>query len=96
MNDKNEASQRESGSHRATFWMLFTMIACLWLGAPGSLHAESRVTIADDQVCTGAYSSGVTTDVDGAIAKITSVIQRNTKSWLCFHYGAPCTTKRAM
>jgi len=84
MNNKNEASQRESGSHRATFWLLFAMTACLWLGPPSSLNAESKVI--DDQACTGAYSSGVTTDVDGAIAKITSVIQRNTKSWLCFHY----------
>jgi len=84
--EEHESLRSKIATRSGELWLLFAMIACLWLSAPGSLQAESRV--ADDQVCTAAYSSGVTTDVDGGIAKITSVIQRNTKSWLCFHYRA--------
>lgn len=77
-------TSRNGAKHNFSMIMLlFAMSAGLWLGASCSLQAESRVI--DDQVCTAAYSAGVTNDVDGAIAKITAVIQRNTKSWLCFH-----------
>jgi tetratricopeptide (TPR) repeat protein len=70
------------------FRLLFAVAACGWLVVPGSLHAINPPTPADDQVCWDAYSSGLKADANGAIAKITSVIQRNTRSWLCFHLRA--------
>ncbi len=84
MSEERESLRCETAIRPGRCWLMVAAVAGLWLGYPCALHAENRA--ADDQVCSAAYNAGVTADVDGAIAKITSVIQRGTKSWLCFHY----------
>jgi tetratricopeptide (TPR) repeat protein len=85
MNEEHEVLQSKIAARSSLFWLPFAMMACSWLGAPSFLYAQLSATISDDQVCSDAYNSGTDTNPDGAIAKITSVIQRNTRSWLCFH-----------
>jgi tetratricopeptide (TPR) repeat protein len=88
MSEGYEVLQRKMGAHSGQFRLLFVMIACSWCCLPGSLHAINPPTPADDQACSDAYNSGLKADASGAIAKITAVIQRNTRSWLCFHLRA--------
>jgi tetratricopeptide (TPR) repeat protein len=87
MSEGHQVSQRKIGPRPGLLWLFFAMIACWWLGVPGFLYAQ-KAAQSDDQVCSDAYNSGIKADADGAITKITSVIQRNSRSWLCFHLRA--------
>ncbi len=88
MSGGHDVWQRKIGNCHCRFWLPSAMIACWWFCVPSFLQAINAPTPADDQVCSDAYNSGIKADASGAIAKITSVIQRNTRSWLCFHLRA--------
>lgn len=88
MIEEYEVPQTKIGSRSGLVWLPFVLIACWWICSPCFLHAINAPTPADDQVCSDAYNSGIKADSSGAIAKITAVIQRNTRSWLCFHLRA--------
>ncbi len=85
MNEGYEVPPTKIGPRSGLVRLPFVLIACWWICFPGFLHAINAPTTADDQACSDAYNAGLKADTSGAIAKMTAVIQRNTRSWLCFH-----------
>jgi tetratricopeptide (TPR) repeat protein len=87
MNDGHEVRQRKIGIRFGLRWLRFALLAGWWFCVPSFVHPQTAAP-SDDQVCWDAYNAGIKSDANGAIAKITAVIQRNTRSWLCFHLRA--------
>ncbi len=95
MNEGQEKLQRKIGKRPGLFWLLFAVASCGWLIVSVTLHAEDNRTVADMNTCVDIAKSGFQNDIDGAIAKITPIIESDPRvAYVCIQLRADLYAKK--
>ncbi len=96
MKNTHEAVHRKIGIRSYLFWLLFAMAACGWIVVPGYLYAEDwNAILSDTNACSAALNSATQpADIDGAIARITAIIQRGTRANGCYQFRSALYLKK--